>query len=112
MSLSINIPADPAERTRMKRWLNALAWVALLDFILLVPLVYSASFFADHHDVVRILGPIHGFGFLVMLGICFRGVGERWWGWWFPAIIVITLGPIGSLLGDWLVRRRLAATTS
>lgn len=107
MNLKITPPTDPAERQRMRRWLNILAWVAVIDFILLVPLVYSASFFADHHDVVRILGPIHGFGFMAMLGICIRGVGERWWGWWFPAIIVITLGPLGSLIGDWLVRRRV-----
>lgn len=107
MALNINIPDEPAERARMRRLLNILAWVAILDFILLVPLLYSASFWADNHDVVRILGPIHGFGFLAMLGICVRGVGERWWGWWFPAIIVVTLGPLGSLIGDWVVRRRL-----
>lgn len=110
MELKISIPDDADERKRMRRWLNVLAVVAILDFILLVPLIYSASFFADHHEVVRILGPIHGFGFMVMLGICFRGVGERWWGWWFPGITVITLGPLGSLLGDLQVRRRLNAS--
>jgi hypothetical protein len=107
MNLKIDVPTDADELRRMRRWLNILAWVAVLDFILLIPLLYSASFFADHHGVVQVLGPIHGFGFLVMLAICIRGVGERWWGWWFPAIIVITLGPLGSLIGDWLVRKRI-----
>lgn len=107
MLLEINVPEAAGERARMRRFLNILAWVAVLDFILLIPLVYSSSFWTDNHDVVRVLGPIHGFGFLAMLGICVRGVGERWWGWWFPAIIVITLGPLGSLIGDWIVRRRL-----
>ncbi len=107
MNLSVSIPDDASERARLKRWLNIIAWVAILDTVLLVPLLYSASFFADNHGVVQVLGPIHGFGFLALLGLCVKGVGERWWGWWFPAIVVITLGPLGSLLGDWYVRRRL-----
>lgn len=109
MALTINVPDEPDQRARMRKLLNILAWVAVLDFILLIPLVYSSSFWHDNHDVVRVLGPIHGFGFMAMLGLCVRGVGERWWGWWFPAIIVVTLGPVGSLVGDWLVRRRVAA---
>lgn len=93
----------------MKR-LNLIAVVAVVDVILLVPLIYSASFFADNHDLVRILGPVHGFGFLVLIGLCIMGVGERWWGWWFPAIVAVTLGPVGSLVGDYVIRKRIKET--
>ncbi|MCE3267572.1 MAG: hypothetical protein K0S15_2281, partial [Solirubrobacterales bacterium] len=27
--------------------------------------------------------------------------------WWFPALVVVTLGPPGSLIGDWVLRRKL-----
>jgi hypothetical protein len=36
------------------------------------------------------------------------GAGEGLWGWWFPAIVVVTLGPPGSLIGDVRIRRRLS----
>ena len=37
-----------------------------------------------------------------------RGAAEKRWGWWFPAIVVVTLGPPGSLIGDVICRRKLA----
>ena len=62
---------------------------------------------SGNHDVVALLGPIHGFLFIGLIGMVAWGSIQKWWGWWFPAIVVITLGPIGSLIGDWIVRREL-----
>jgi hypothetical protein len=28
---------------------------------------------------------------------------------WYPLIVLITCGPLGSLIGDWVLRRRIAA---
>ena len=53
------------------------------------------------------LGPIHGTLFIVLIGLCAYGSMQKWWGWWFPIITVITLGPPGSLIGDFIVRRKL-----
>ena len=39
--------------------------------------------------------------------LCVYGCVEKWWGWWFPLVVVITGGPIGSLIGDWIIRDRL-----
>ena len=36
-----------------------------------------------------------------------RGAAEERWGWWFPALVVVTLGPPGSLIGDLRIRRGL-----
>ena len=91
------------------RFLNWIAIVALVDVVLLIPLVWASRWFADNHDVVSVLGPIHGFLFMALVGMVAWGSLQKWWGWWFPAIVVITLGPIGSLLGDWIVRRNLKA---
>jgi hypothetical protein len=48
-------------------------------------------------------------GFLLLLVLVVRGATERFWGWWFPALVVVTLGPPGSLLGDVRIRRALTA---
>ena len=87
--------------------LNRLRVVALLDFVLLVALVAAAI--TDAEGVVNVLGPLHGVGYLFQLYLCARGAGEGWWGWWFPALVVVTLGPPGALLGDLRIRRRMAS---
>jgi len=93
---------SPAETLRR---LAVIRWVAIADALLLVVLVAAAV--ADAEGVVSILGPIHGFGFLVLLFLCVRGAGEGRWGWWFPLLVVVTLGPPGSLIGDLRIRRSL-----
>jgi len=96
------------EHATIRRRLNVIRWVALADALLLVPLIVAAVTGAE--GVVDWLGPLHGFGFLVLLFLCVRGAGEGLWGWWFPALVVVTLGPPGSLIGDLRIRRTLAAT--
>jgi len=48
-------------------------------------------------------------GFLALLAMVLRGVTERFWGWWFLALVAVTLGPPGSLIGDLRIRRELDA---
>ncbi len=88
----------------IRRRLNVVRGVAIADAFLLVPLVIAAL---SDSDLVSILGPIHGCGFLLLLFLVVRGVGDGLWGWWFPAIVVVTLGPPGSLYGDVRIRRSL-----
>ncbi len=102
MSSTLCDPVDPEE---IKRRLNIVLVVAILDALLLVPLVYG--FLTDSEVHKEILGPIHGLGFLLMLFLTARGAGEKLWGWWFPAIVVLTGGPPGSIIGDLVVRSRL-----
>ena len=89
----------------IRRRLDVIRIVAIVDALLLVPLVIAAVSGAE--GVVDVLGPIHGFGFLALLFLCVRGAGEGLWGWWFPAIVVVTLGPPGSLIGDLRIRREM-----
>jgi ABC-type Fe3+ transport system permease subunit len=93
-------------RAETLRLLRIVRWVALLDALLLVPLVVAAITGAE--GVVSVLGPVHGLGFLVLLFLCARGAGEGLWGWWFPALVVVTLGPPGSLIGDLRIRRGMS----
>ena len=87
----------------VRRRLDLIRIVAIVDAFLLVPLVIAAL--NDAEGVVNWLGPIHGVGFLALVFMCLQGAGEGMWGWWFPAIVVVTLGPPGSLIGDVRIRR-------
>ena len=97
---SVSFDVDRARRTL--RWV---AIAATIDFLLLVPLVIASV--SDAENVIHILGPIHGIGFLVQLFLTVRGAGERMWGWWFPVIVVLTGGPPGALIGHVVVSRQL-----
>lgn len=101
----VGVPADAEGLRWVRKVLNVIAVVALADAVLLVVLLWAS--FSDHRGLVSILGPIHGVGFIALVFLCVRGVTEGRWGWWFPIIVVITLGPPGSLIGDYIVRRRL-----
>ena len=102
---SASIDIDSARR--QLRWV---AIAASLDFLLLVPLVIASLSNAD--DVIHVLGPIHGVGFLIQLYLTVRGAGERMWGWWFPVIVVLTGGPPGALIGHIKVSRDLDRATA
>lgn len=98
-----------SDREGTLRQLNVIRWIAVLDFLLLVPLVVAAL--SEAEGVVSILGPIHGTGFVILLALCIRGWAEDRWGWWFPVLVVVTLGPPGSLIGEHRIRRELNSAT-
>jgi hypothetical protein len=89
----------------VRKALNVIGVVAVIDAVLLVPLVIAALQHAE--GTVDILGPLHGVGFLILVGLVVRGTLRGYWGWWFPAIAVVTGGPPGCLVGDLRIRRRL-----
>jgi integral membrane protein len=93
------------DRATTLRQLTLIRWAAIADFVLLVPLVVAAL--KDNEGVVGVLGPIHGIGFVILLGLCVKGWMEDRWGAWFPALVVVTLGPPGSLIGERKIRRDL-----
>lgn len=91
-----------------RRLLNITLLTGLLDALLLVLLVYVA--FVDRNEsAVSIVGMVHGLGFLALLGLTALGARLQHWGWWFPAAVVVTGGPLGTVVGDRILRRRLSA---
>ena len=99
--------SDPAAT---KKALDRVRIVAVLDGIALIVLLYCAI--TDREGVIDVLGPLHGLGFLLLLYLTAKGAGEGRWGWWFPAITLVTTGPPGSLVGDLKIRRELAGTSA
>jgi hypothetical protein len=94
-----------------KKLLNTVLAVGIADALLLVVLLYFA--WVDRSDTaVHILGPIHGLGFLALLGLTANGALQRLWGWWFPAVVLVTGGPVGSIAGDLVLRRRIGASAA
>jgi hypothetical protein len=105
VSAQVAIPV--ASVRRLLRWV---AVVAIFDFVLLVPLAVGAL--SGHHQLARTLGPVHGVGFLVEIYLAVRGARSRFWGWWFPLIVLVTGGPLGALIGHRVVTARLRRTDS
>lgn len=89
---------------RPLRLLRLIVIVSIIDFLLLIPLVVGVII--DYHGLAPIIGPIHGAGFLWQLYLVARGAGEGWWGWWYPAVTLVTGGPPGVLLGHHRARRQ------
>lgn len=102
--------SDSTGRAGTIRRLNLIAVIAVADALLLAVLLWAS--FSDREGLVHVLGPIHGVGFVVLVALCVRGLFEERWDWWFPAIVVVTGGPPGSLIGDYVLRRRLMETAS
>jgi len=96
----------PQDSASSRRLLNIVLVVGLLDFLLLLVLLYVA-FVDRNEDAISILGPIHGVGFVALLGLTGKGAADGRWGWWFPLAVLVTGGPIGSLIGEMRLRRQL-----
>lgn len=89
-----------------RRPLNIALAVGIADALLLVVLLYVA-WLADNDAAVSVIGPIHGIGFLLLLYLTGKGAVEELWSWWFPAAVLVTGGPLGTIVGDLILRRRL-----
>jgi hypothetical protein len=92
----------------LRKHLNVVLAVGIADALLLVVLLYVAV--VDRNEAaISVLGPIHGIGFIALLYLTLTGAGRGRWGWWFPALVFVTGGPLGSIVGDVVLRRRLGA---
>jgi hypothetical protein len=89
-----------------RRLLDVALLVGIADALLLLVLVYVA--FVDRNDTaVSVIGPIHGLGFLALLGLTGWARSSATGGWWYPGIVLVTGGPLGTIVGDVVLRRRL-----
>jgi len=99
--------SSPAAGTAPLTELRRIMIVAVVDLVLLVPLVVGVI--VGYHELSPVLGPLHGAGFLLEVFLAVRGAAQGWWGWWFPAVIVVTTGPPGAFLGHRRAQREARA---
>ncbi len=89
---------------RIRRRLRVVQIVALIDLVLLVTLITAAV--TRQQNIVHVLGPLHGINYLLLLVIVSTAALDGLWGWWFPLLVLVTAGPPGAFIGEWLLRRR------
>ncbi len=94
-------------RDQITRRLNVILPLAIIDAILLVPLVLHRL--ADLDVPVFPIGMTHGLLFIALVSLCAKGALDGLWSWWFPIATVLTGGPPGSIVGDIVIRRSLRA---
>ena len=92
--------------TPIRRRLDVALALGIADALLLVVLVYVA-FIDRNESAISVLGPIHGLGFVALLGLTAKGAMDARWGWWFPIAVLVTGGPLGSIVGELRLRRAL-----
>lgn len=95
---------EPTHQLILQR-LRIVRWVALADLVLLVVLVTASRL--DNRALVSILGPLHGGNFLLLLVVIYTGVTDRLWSWLFFLGTLITGGPLGAFIGEFIINRRL-----
>lgn len=106
--MSSTLPDTAHSPASQRQALNRVLAVGMADALLLVVLLYVA-FVDRNEEAISVLGPIHGIGYMILLYMTVAGAGAKRWGWWFPGIVLVTGGPLGSILGDVVLRRRLDA---
>ena len=95
---------------RIRRRLRVVQIVALIDLVLLITLITAAV--TRQQNIVHVLGPIHGINYLLLLVIVSTAAIDGLWGWWFPLLVLLTAGPPGAFIGEWLLRRRTQLSQS
>jgi len=90
---------------QIKSRLNVILVLAIVDAVLLVPLLLHR--FADLDVPTMAIGMTHGLLFIALVGLCALGAYQKLWGWWFPVVTVLTGGPPGSIIGEIVIRGRL-----
>lgn len=89
------------------RWLKVVRWFAVADLVLLIILL--ASSFFHNERLVDIFGLTHGIVFILLVAIVGIGSLQKIWTWWFFIATIITTGPPGALVGEFLIMRKAKA---
>lgn len=89
-------PATPSttapDLATTRRLLNIVLAIGIADLLLFIALMYVAVI-DRNESAISVLGPIHGIGFVALVGLTAKGAVDGRWGWWFPGITLITTGP-------------------
>ncbi|MEH3054878.1 MAG: hypothetical protein PGN13_12900 [Patulibacter minatonensis] len=93
-------PDDLALRAKV---LKAILIIGVIDLLLFLPLIYGLA--AGDPSLKKIFGMPHGIGFMLELGLTYWGVANKWWGWWYPVLTLVTTGPPGAIIGHGKAKR-------
>jgi hypothetical protein len=94
-------PSDRARRISLTIILGA----AAVDAVFLVALVVALA--VGSSGAVAVLGPLYGFGLVYLLYLAAKGAMDGRWGWSYLALVAVTLGPLGAILGARRMRAQI-----
>lgn len=92
------------QRERRRSWLRAIGRVALLDVGALA--AYLIALNAGNGDFAFWAGFVCAIGFIALVVMTGVGATLGLWGWWYTALVFVTAGGLGALLGRAFIRRR------
>jgi hypothetical protein len=98
-----SLPGDQARRISLKILLGAAAVDAVFLVALLVVLVVGGT------GAARVPAALYAFGFLYLLYLAAKGAMEGRWGWWYVALVAVTLGPLGAVVGARRIQAQMPA---
>ena len=95
--------ARPSPRAR-RIVLKMVLVVAAIDGVALIALL-SVAFAGGSDSVFAASRAVYVLGYVYLVYLTGTGAIRGLWAWWFPALVFVTGGPIGALLGGWRLRR-------
>jgi hypothetical protein len=87
--------------------LNIIFGAAIVDAVFLAGLLVAVATGAG--GAVTVLGPLYVFGFIYLLYLAATGAMQENWGWGYFALVALTLGPPGALIGAQRMRSEAGA---
>ena len=102
-------PTAPTDRAR-RISLNVILGAAAVDAVFLVALLVALA--VGSSGAVRVLAPLYGFGFVYLLYLAAKGAMDRRWGWSYLALVAVTLGPVGAVVGARRMRAQIDESPS
>jgi hypothetical protein len=97
------LPSDE-DRSRRRSLLSAILWVALADLATLASYLIALNF--DNETLAFWTGFACAGGFVALLVMTGVGATLGLWGWWYTALVFITAGGVGALLGRAYITHR------
>src|SRR3954469_8412404 len=85
--------------------LNVMLGAAIADALFLVALLVTLAL--GGRGAAGVPAALYAFGFIYLLYLAAKGAMDRRWGWWYVALVAVTLGPIGAVIGERRLRARI-----
>src|SRR3954469_8869895 len=105
--MSTGPTAPPPGAAALRISLNVMLGAAIADALFLVALLVTLAL--GGRGAAGVPAALYAFGFIYLLYLAAKGAMDRRWGWWYVALVAVTLGPIGAVIGERRPRARIPA---
>src|SRR3954447_3996590 len=102
--------APSSGNAALRSSLNVILGAALADALFLVALLVALAI--GGRGAAGVPAALYAVGVIYLLYLAAEGAMDRGWGWSSLALVALTLGPIGALVGERRMRARLPAAAA